>query len=459
MKNPPRFLPRFFLSGYCLIATVAAAQFGDFTYQDFGTSIGISDYPSDATGPVVVPSVIDGKPVQSLFSNAFANCSQITRVTLPSSVTSLGGQTFFGCTQMTAIDIAGNVTALDFSLFQGCSSLARIKLPGQLDSVETSTFQDCTSLARVSFPATVTSLGNNSFKGCSALTEVAFRGNAPTLGTNVFLSTAPGFTVKFYNGATGFTTPTWNGYSSVNAGDLPFPEISVQQPAGAELADGGAGKDLGSVVLGLPRAFNFTIVNSGGEDLIDLAITKDGANAGEFTVTGPANDFVPAGGSATFTVTFDPSALGVRTAALHIASDDADESPYDIVLTGTGIPVPKPEIEVMQPESSKLVDGKAKKSFGTVVVGKKGAPKKFTIKNTGAANLTGISVSVSGGNADDFVITKPGKTSLGHDASTFFKVTFKPTAKGNRSATLKIKSNDGDENPFDIKLSGMGAKK
>jgi hypothetical protein len=39
--------------------------------------------------------------------------------------------------------------------------------------------------------------------------------------------------------------------------------------------------------------------------------------------------------STTFTVTFTPSAAGARSAAIHIASNDANESPFDITLTGT----------------------------------------------------------------------------------------------------------------------------
>src|SRR5204862_73933 len=40
--------------------------------------------------------------------------------------------------------------------------------------------------------------------------------------------------------------------------------------------------------------------------------------------------------STSFTVTFTPTAAGARAAAIHIASNDADENPFDISLTGTG---------------------------------------------------------------------------------------------------------------------------
>jgi len=52
------------------------------------------------------------------------------------------------------------------------------------------------------------------------LKNCTFMGNAPSMGTYVFASAASGFTVYFYNGATGFTSP-WNGYPTVNRGTPP----------------------------------------------------------------------------------------------------------------------------------------------------------------------------------------------------------------------------------------------
>jgi hypothetical protein len=45
---------------------------------------------------------------------------------------------------------------------------------------------------------------------------------------------------------------------------------------------------------------------------------------------------VPAGGSTSFTVGFAPVTAGFHTATLRIASNDSDENPFDIVLTGNG---------------------------------------------------------------------------------------------------------------------------
>ncbi len=114
------------------------------------------------------------------------------------------------------------------------------------------------------------------------------------------------------------------------------PEIAVEQPTGTDLADGGSAS-FGSVGVGEAANLTFTIRNSGNASLTGLAITKDGADQAMFTVTSDPVAPVAGGGSSTsFTVRFVPDSTGPKTAALHIASNDADENPFDITLTGTG---------------------------------------------------------------------------------------------------------------------------
>lgn len=124
-------------------------------------------------------------------------------------------------------------------------------------------------------------------------------------------------------------------------------------------------------------------------------------------------------------------------------------------VSGPVIPA-KPEISVQQPAGSELTDGGAKKSFGTVTVGKKGTAKTFTIRNAGKATLKNLAVSKTGADKADFIVGKLSASSLAPGATAKFTVTFKPKAKGARKAAIKIASNDADENPFDIKLAGMG---
>jgi hypothetical protein len=117
----------------------------------------------------------------------------------------------------------------------------------------------------------------------------------------------------------------------------------------------------------------------------------------------------------------------------------------------------RPEITVQQPAGTDLKSGVAR-SFGTVAL-KSTVTKTFTIQNTGTANLTKLAVSISGTNTKDFVVKAPVKTSLAPGAKTTFKVIFKPTAKGVRKALLRIRSNDKNNDPFEIVLTGKGGSK
>src|ERR1041384_4233961 len=94
--------------------------------------------------------------------------------------------------------------------------------------------------------------------------------------------------------------------------------------------------------------------------------------------------------------------------------------------------------------------------FADTSVGESSTYQAFTIKNIGAANLTGLALSKSGSNTTDFVVSSLAATTLAPQAFTTFYVAFAPTAGGSRQATLNIASNDQDENPFKINLRGWG---
>ena len=85
----------------------------------------------------------------------------------------------------------------------------------------------------------------------------------------------------------------------------------------------------------------FTISNSGLAALIlsgNPRVAVSGPNAAEFAVTvQPNSPVAPSVGTTTFTVVFDPAAVGLRSATLSIANDDPDENPYDFAIQGSGV--------------------------------------------------------------------------------------------------------------------------
>ncbi len=135
----------------------------------------------------------------------------------------------------------------------------------------------------------------------------------------------------------GASPPLTSAEATVSIAVNGVPEIAVEQPTGSDLIDGESTVDFGNVSIDGDNSHTFTIRNLGTADLTGLGITIDGANAGDFTITASPTAPVAPGGSTTFTVKFSPTVLDACSAALHIASNDGDENPFDIALTGTGI--------------------------------------------------------------------------------------------------------------------------
>ena len=233
---------------------------------------------------------------------------------------------------------------------------------------------------------------------------------------------------------------------------VPVPEIAVSQPLGTDLVDGVSTKDFGIVPVGASSSLVFTITNSGTADLTILGpITFDGADAAQFSVTSPPSTPVIPGGSTTFIVRFTPLTGGLKVAALHLVNNDSDESPFDITLTGTGTTAP--EIAVSQPLGTDLTDGVSSRDFGVVSVGGNSS-LTFTITNSGTANLTGLGITFDGADAALFSVTASPAAPVVPAGSTTFTVRFAPLTAGAKAAALHIASNDGDESPFDLSLTG-----
>ena len=124
--------------------------------------------------------------------------------------------------------------------------------------------------------------------------------------------------------------------AEISVNTVVAPEIAVEQSA-TNIPDGST-HAFGSAIMGAGVPLTFVIKNTGSANLTGLSITKSGTNSGDFAVTSsPVAPLSGPSGSTTFHVVFTPAAVGARNAAIHISSNDSDEAPFDIHLTGTGI--------------------------------------------------------------------------------------------------------------------------
>ena len=263
-----------------------AAQWDDFIYTESGDSITITDYAGSSPA-VEIPDTIGGKTVTAIgfvaFFNctdltnltipdsitriepqAFSGCTGLTTLTIPDSVTSIGAEAFSYCTALTSLSIPGNVTSIGPEAFSNCANLTTIEveadnpayssldgvlynkagtvlmqypggrsgeftIPGNVTSIGGYAFFACSGLTGISIPGSVKSIGDYAFFGCTGLTAAYFYGNAPVMGSEVFKNCAAGFTVYYTAGSKGFTNP-WCSY--LTATFCPAPALNAPDGSG-----------------------------------------------------------------------------------------------------------------------------------------------------------------------------------------------------------------------------------
>ena len=131
-------------------------------------------------------SVTIPNSVTSIGEEAFSYCSGLTSVTIPNSVTYIGSYAFSYCSGLTSVTIPNSVTSIGSGAFVACRSLTSIKIPNSVTNIDEYTFQGCSSLTSVTIPNSVTSIGGHAFFYCSGLTSVTIPNSVTEIGSEAF---------------------------------------------------------------------------------------------------------------------------------------------------------------------------------------------------------------------------------------------------------------------------------
>lgn len=144
------------------------------------------------SGDIVIPESVsyNGKDyiVNAIDERAFYNCSGLTSITIPNTITRIGNYAFCGCSGLTRVDIPNSISIISYYAFSNCTGLLNVNIPDSLQTIGNHSFMGCTGLASLTIGKSVASIGNGAFYDCYNIKELIW--NAKNCSSNGNMSTS-----------------------------------------------------------------------------------------------------------------------------------------------------------------------------------------------------------------------------------------------------------------------------
>jgi hypothetical protein len=251
---------------------------------------------------------------------------------------------------------------------------------------------------------------------------------------------------------------------------LPVPDLQISDTSGntTDLTVNFANTTIGQTDG--PEVFTLTSAGTAAVDISNFAI--GGANPGDFDVTVKDNNGATVGGTSfsiaagvayTISVQFAPTTpAGDKSANITFNSNDAGLPSVTLVLNGTAVAAPAPEIDITDTDAPA---DDLSISFPLVNVGDTAGPETFTIENTGNDDLNITGFTKAGTDPTQFIVTVKDETGTIVTATDFtiaagdayaIEVVYAPTTGGAHSATIEFATNDADESAITLDLNATG---
>lgn len=205
----------------------------DFTSDSTVCMSGVDDNYFSDCGDVIIPESVcyDGKDyiVNTIDDKAFYNCSGLTSVIIPNTITTIGDYAFYGCSGLSSLTIGKSVTSIGNNAFSRCdnlkeltwnakncssnsnmsksniehvtigsevevlpnyfvseSKIAEVTIPNSVTWIGVCAFSNCNGLTSIDIPNSVTVIDNLAFYNCTGLSNLTIGNSVYYIGSDAF---------------------------------------------------------------------------------------------------------------------------------------------------------------------------------------------------------------------------------------------------------------------------------
>lgn len=151
----------------------------------------MADYSETNKAPwtgLNITKIVVEKYISTIGNYAFAGLSEVTEITLPTTVYEIGDYAFKNCAGLKSVEILNSLELgiISEGMFYGCTSLETIKLPDNIQKIENLAFANCKSLRSFIVPKDVTQISEGTFLNCESLSNITLRNEITAIESSAF---------------------------------------------------------------------------------------------------------------------------------------------------------------------------------------------------------------------------------------------------------------------------------
>lgn len=105
-------------------------------------------------------------------ASAFAQCTQLTHIEIPTNYKSIGARAFSHCRRLEDVVLPENTAEIGEYAFECCDNLKHVNLPTDIEILRYGTFRKCHKLEELIVPANVKTIQYACFEECYKLRRI-----------------------------------------------------------------------------------------------------------------------------------------------------------------------------------------------------------------------------------------------------------------------------------------------
>ena len=202
-----------------------------YNFNDKDKTAEVIKNPNGYSGVIVIPATVmhDGEKytVTKIGKDAFRKCSELISVSIPNSVKTMGSYAFSESSNLTSVTIGSSLTNIGYAAFWKCSGLVSMTIPNSVTKIEDFAFQYCNGLTTITIGSNVTSIGYVAFGDCTSLTSLVLPASLKEIGDHAFHNCSGLTSVAIPEGVVSIGQSSFYGCIGLKYVDIPESVLEI----------------------------------------------------------------------------------------------------------------------------------------------------------------------------------------------------------------------------------------